>query len=273
MTNRVIVVCADDYGISQGTSAIIRDLLEKRALNATTCLVETEIWPQEARALRALKDRLPNIAVGLHLNLTDPLPNCPDVRARSGLAMFLIRAFLPVRAEAVADIHKNFSAQWALFCDVFGAAPDFVDGHQHVHLFPAAKRALLHLLSEKKFSGWLRQCSSASSRRSLKSLVLTFFSRSFAIAARERGHRLNPAFGGLRDFRDGEDLAAIWRADLAAMPGGGLLMVHPGDLGSPKGADGIDAARRAEARFLGSSGWHALLREANVVLAAVANPW
>ena len=40
----------------------------------------------------------------------------------------------------------------------FGRAPDFVDGHQHVHLFPQVRDALLDVVKDDAPHAWVRQC-------------------------------------------------------------------------------------------------------------------
>ncbi len=272
MVTHAVVVCADDYGISEGTSSVIRELLESGAINATTCLVEAEAWPQAARALRELKRRRPEIGIGLHLNLTDPFPQGTSREARAPLKALLAKALLPPRSAAVDAAYKNFRGQWDGFVAQFGRAPDFVDGHQHVHLFAASRAALFRLLREVGFQGWLRQCRAVSG--GFKASVLNAFSRPFVAQARKAGFRLNPAFGGLRNFDLKEDLAALWRSELLAMDGGGLLMVHPGEADSPAGSEGIDPCRVQEAGFLRSTQWREILAATHSDLRTGAvRPW
>ena len=38
---------------------------------------------------------------------------------------------------------REVRAQFEAFADAFGRPPDFVDGHQHVHLFPQVREAVL----------------------------------------------------------------------------------------------------------------------------------
>ncbi|HLI65654.1 MAG TPA: ChbG/HpnK family deacetylase [Caulobacteraceae bacterium] len=233
-----IVVCADDYGGEPGTSAVIRGLIEARRINATTCLVQADGWKDEAHALRTSVHAARGAAVGLHLNLTEPLAGA--AHAVAPISAHLARALVPTRREIDAA-HAAFRAQWDAFVAGFGRAPDFIDGHEHVHLFPGPRAALLRLASEVGFHGWLRQCRTSSNRGNGKRLVLDPFSRGFERAARAAGFATNPGFGGLRHFDPREDMLALWREDLAAMTAGGLLMTHPG-------ADGEDRAGGCRAR-------------------------
>ena len=57
----------------------------------------------------------------------------------------------------------------------FGRPPDFIDGHQHVHLFPQVRDAVLKVVAEAAPDAWVRQCGRARSARRLhdrKALVL-----------------------------------------------------------------------------------------------------
>jgi predicted glycoside hydrolase/deacetylase ChbG (UPF0249 family) len=240
-----LIVCADDYAISEGTSRVILGLLADKSIQATSCLVETECWPEVAGALRALAGRDSQVAVGLHLNLTERFSRTAVTRP---MRDWVLSAPLPARE--IGAILGAMQNQWTLFCEVFGRPPDFIDGHQHIHLFPSPRRALARLIRETGFSGWVRQCRTASWRPAAKRLLLDPLSGRLAHAMREVGCAVNPGFGGLRSFRPSERVEDLWRVDLAAMGRGGVLMVHPGAAGSPPGTEGIDPCRIAEARLI-----------------------
>jgi predicted glycoside hydrolase/deacetylase ChbG (UPF0249 family) len=250
-----IVVCADDYGAEPETSAVIRGLINAGRINATTCLVESATWPAEAAALDALT--APRPTVGLHLNLTERFHNVAEPGLIASIGTHVARAFMPSGAAYQDRLRAAFRAQWDRFVAAFGRAPDFIDGHEHVHLFPAPRRALFDVAAEVGFTGWMRQCETASRRASAKRLVLDPFSRAFRRDAEAHGFATNPGFGGLRRFDPAEDLARIWREDLAAMTGGGLLMVHPG---APDATTG-GRCRHQEARLLDDGELDTIQRE------------
>ncbi|HXQ11071.1 MAG TPA: ChbG/HpnK family deacetylase [Caulobacteraceae bacterium] len=227
-TPGLIVVCADDYGAEDKTSAVIRDLVGRGRLNAATCLVEGGGWAEEGSRLAALAAATPGVQVGLHLNLTERLAHVADPGMISPIAVHLAQALLPASAAREQRIGLAFRAQWDRFVAGFGRPPDFIDGHEHVHLFIGPRRALFRLARDVGFSGWMRQCETTSGRGGLKGRVLDPFSRAFRREATARDLPTNPAFGGLRRFDPREDVEALWRGDVAAMGAGGLLMVHPG---------------------------------------------
>ena len=58
----------------------------------------------------------------------------------------------------------EIATQLKAFVTAFGRAPDFVDGHQHVHLFPQVREPLLEMVKEVAPQAWVRQCGRVSAR-------------------------------------------------------------------------------------------------------------
>ncbi len=138
---RRIWLCADDYGISPGVNRAIRDLVERGRLNATSAMVVgPAIGRDEVGALKAAASNNPRCAVGLHVTLTAPFrPLTMHFRPLDG-GMFLpfaklLRAGLMGRLDPEL-IYTELMVQFSSFNELFGRAPDFVDGHQHAQLFP-----------------------------------------------------------------------------------------------------------------------------------------
>src|SRR5215208_5567873 len=72
-STRRIWLCADDYGISPGVNAAIRDLIVRGRINATTAMVMApSLHRSEAIALSMLNTGEPRVSIGLHLTLTAP---------------------------------------------------------------------------------------------------------------------------------------------------------------------------------------------------------
>src|ERR1700693_3125919 len=137
-----ISLCADDYAIAPALGVAIRDLLARGRLNATSVMVVAPSFSSEAPPLAALHAER-RAAIGLHLTLTGPLgpltafrPLCD--RAFPPLAAMARLGFLR-RLDSNA-LDREIEAQIAQFAAAFGRAPDFVDGHQHGHLFPQIRQ-------------------------------------------------------------------------------------------------------------------------------------
>src|ERR1700686_37678 len=165
---RRIWLCADDYGLSPGVNRAIRDLIERGRLNATSVMmVGPSIGRDEVDALRSAAAKSPRCAIGLHITLTAPFrPLTMHFRPLDG-GMFLafpklLRAGLLRRLDPEI-IHAELMVQLSAFTGMFGRAPDFVDGHQHVQLFPQVRDAFLRAVKEAAPSAWVRQCGRSAS--------------------------------------------------------------------------------------------------------------
>jgi predicted glycoside hydrolase/deacetylase ChbG (UPF0249 family) len=229
---RSIILCADDYGISPAVSGAIRDLIAKKRINATSVMVTAPTFSHAQAA--ALRDAAGDHgAIGLHLTLTAPFrPH------GNGFAPLRQGAFLPLvsmarrglsRSLTPALLDAEIAGQFAAFRSALGRAPDYIDGHQHIHIFPQISEALLRVTKDAAPHAWLRQCGRAV-RKNLepKGLVLDALSRRFRRLAAEHGLRTNPAFAGTYAFGAGADYAKLFPDFLDGMPDGGVIMCHPG---------------------------------------------
>jgi predicted glycoside hydrolase/deacetylase ChbG (UPF0249 family) len=264
---RHIWLCADDYGISPRVSGAIRDLVARRRINATSVMVVAPSFSDsEATALRDAAGE--HTALGLHLTLTAPFEPISQ-----GFAPLRHGAFLPLKAVLrrahlralkpellTIEIARQFEA----FQAAFGRAPDFVDGHQHVQLFPQIGEALLHVIkgtSPQSFpaSFWVRQCGRALPllRRLAdpKALVLDTLSRRFRSLAARHHVRTNPAFAGAYAFRAEADYENLFKSFLDHLPEGGVIMCHPGKADAElRRLDSLtDLREREYAFFLGEN--------------------
>src|SRR3954462_14582320 len=162
-TPRRIWLCADDYGISPGVNRAIRDLIERGRLNATSVMVVgSSLGRDEVAALQAAAANSPRCAIGLHATLTAPFhPLTMHFRPLDG-GLFLpfpklLRAGLSRRLDPEI-IRAELMIQLATFRDLFGRAPDFVDGHQHAQLYPQIRDAFLSAVKDAAPAAWVRQC-------------------------------------------------------------------------------------------------------------------
>ena len=234
---RRIWLCADDYGLSPGVNRAIRDLIEHGRLNATSVMVVgPSIGREEVSALRAVVANSPRCAIGLHATLTAPF--CPLTMHFQPLdgGMFLglpklFRAGLFRRLDPEI-VHAELMAQFATFNELFGRAPDFVDGHQHVQLFPQVRDGFLRAVKEAAPNAWVRQSgrSQPLTRRlgAPKALFLDILSARFRDHAARAGLACNPGFAGAYDFTQRPDFGVLMGQFLDGLPEAGVLMCHPG---------------------------------------------
>src|SRR6185312_10817281 len=161
-TPRRIWLCADDYGLAEGVNRAIRDLISRGRLNATSVMVVgPAIGRAEVAALQAAAANSPRCEIGLHATLTAPFrPLTMHFRPLNG-GLFLpfpamLRSGLLRRLDP-GLIEDELAAQLATFKQLFGRPPDFVDGHQHVQLFPQVRDAFLRAVKEAAPDVWVRQ--------------------------------------------------------------------------------------------------------------------
>jgi predicted glycoside hydrolase/deacetylase ChbG (UPF0249 family) len=274
---RRIWLCADDYGIASAVNVAIRDLIVRGRINATSVMVVAPSFHRaEAIPLTVLNSSAPRVAIGLHVTLTAPFRPLSKEFAplRDG-------AFLPLKAmltEALFHrldreaLRREIAAQIKAFSDAFGRAPDFVDGHQHVHLFPQVSEAVLGVVKATAPDAWVRQCGRA---RALlwrisdrKTLLLDILSYRFRRRAKALGVRTNPAFAGAYEFHDQADFAALFPRFLDTLPDGSVVMCHPGFVDAElRRLDPLTDLREREYAFFADDDFPRVLARHGVALA------
>jgi chitin disaccharide deacetylase len=273
---RRIWLCADDYGLSPGVNRAIRDLIERGRLNATSVMVVgPSVGRDEIGALQTAAASSPRCAVGLHVTLTAPFrPLTMHFRPVDG-GMFprfpkLLRAGLLRRLDGEI-IQAELMVQLSAFTDMFGRPPDFVDGHQHVQLFPQVREAFLAAVKQAAPGAWVRQSGRDQplARRlgSPKALVLDLLSAKFRSLAARADIACNPGFAGAYDFSGRPDFGALMGEFLDGMPEGGLIMCHPGFVDDTLlSLDPLTTQREVEHAFLAGEHFPPLLAANKVTL-------
>jgi predicted glycoside hydrolase/deacetylase ChbG (UPF0249 family) len=165
----------------------------------------------------------------------------------------------------------EIATQVEAFVMAFGRPPDFIDGHQHVHLFPQLRDAVLKVAADAAPDAWVRQCGRPRSAARLhlrKELLLDVLSLGFRRRARQLGVATNPAFAGAYDFKGKPDFAAIFPHFLAGLPDGGLVMCHPGFVDAElKRLDPLTHQREQEFAYFNSDEFPRALAKHGVALA------
>ncbi len=278
-TLRRIWLCADDYGLSPGVSEGIRQLIARRRLNATSVMVVSPHFnPAEARALDALNADETRVAIGLHVTLTAPFAPMSE-----GFAPLRKGCFLPMPEMMSRGIARQLKpealvieigTQLRLFVEAFGRPPDYFDGHQHVHLAPQVRDALLKVMTEAAPQAWVRQCGRAPGARRLrdaKPLILDILSLGMRRKAQRLGVATNPAFAGSYEFTAKADFAKLFPGFLTGLPDGGLIMCHPGFVDAElRSLDPLTDLREREFAYLDSDAFPKLMAERGMALAEPA---
>jgi len=276
---RPIWLCADDYGISPAVSKAIRDLVVRGRLNATSVMVAAPSFDKsEAAALDVLNAGGVRVAIGLHVTLTGPFrPMSEGFRPlRNGAFLPLDMMFVRGHARLLSrdKLAVEIATQLESFVDHFGRLPDFFDGHQHVHLFPQVREALLDVVQAVAPQAWVRQCGRPGPVPDRfsdpKALVLDWLSRGFRSRAARRGIATNPAFAGAYDFaaEPPPDFGTLFAKFLQRMPPQGVVMCHPGFVDSElERLDPFTAQREREYAYLAGDAFPGVMRAHGLALA------
>jgi chitin disaccharide deacetylase len=273
---RRIWLCADDYGLSPGVNRAIRDLIERGRLNATSAMVVgPAIGRDEVDALRSAAASSPRCAIGLHVTLTAPFrPLTMHFRPLDG-GMFLgfgkLLRSAQLRRLDPEIIRAEVATQLKTFRDMFGRSADFVDGHQHVQLYPQVRDGFLAAVKEHAPDAWVRQARRnqplAQRLNSPKALFLDFLSTQFRRRASQAGIAYNHAFSGAYDYSRTPDYGALMQQFLDGMAEDGVVMCHPGFVDDVLlSLDPLTHTREVEHAYLAGEAFPRLLTLNNVTL-------
>ena len=254
-----VTLCADDFGMSEGVSGTIADLARRQCVNAISCMAAMPRWAEDARLLDGIErvtcGALGPVQVGLHLVLASERPMGPmnftvaDGRLPGPDRMLALTLLGRVNmGEVAAEIERQFAA----FHAARGCVPDFVDAHQHVHLYPGIRQLVIAATLRHAPNAWVR----VPGDRLPAMLARPHRAKAIGSAVHALGLRRQLKHAGLRcnrSFAGHYDFAGDFRDKLGSFLRFGsrahLVMCHPGT-GSAE-EDGIANARRTEAAVIG----------------------
>lgn len=131
-----LIINADDWGRDRATTDRIHTCVSHGAISSVSAMVFME--DSERASAIAVQS---GIDAGLHLNFTTPFSGqgCPpEVAARQAeIGRYLLRHrfspvfFIPWLARSFEYV---VAAQLDEFCRLYGAPPERIDGHHHMHL-------------------------------------------------------------------------------------------------------------------------------------------
>lgn len=232
------VLCADDFAMTPGISRGILELLAGGRLSATGAMTNRPHWPDFAGALADFDGYAD---LGVHLNLTcgRPLRAMPTLAPGGELPKLPALLKLAMLGKLPsAEIAAEINTQLDSFELLMGRAPDFIDGHQHVHGLKGVQKIFLDVI-RRRYPANLRRpyirVSGDSIPRILrrgrfiaKAMQVRQLSINFGTLLRSAGFPTNEGFAGFSTFDDKADYAAQFASYLKAPGKRHLIMCHPG---------------------------------------------
>jgi predicted glycoside hydrolase/deacetylase ChbG (UPF0249 family) len=234
-----LIVNADDLAADEARNAGIFEAIGQGRVTSISLLPNGPSLEDALHRIRSLGRR--KVSVGAHLNLSEGRPVSPDLRLLTGpdrLFLGKTRAQnLLMRSGDQAlerEIAREMSAQVKVLIDC-GIRFDHLDGHQHVHLFPAAVAAVVRIAAEHRIP-WMRIPEEPPPRHadgSLSNQAMEEARRFSEIARTARQHLKGTGFSVTDHFRGlylkGRLSLTVVNDLLQTLPEGLTeLMVHPG---------------------------------------------
>lgn len=235
-----MIICADDYGLTDDINRAILELVVARKLSAISCMVVLKrCSPESLRELLAYETV---VDVGLHLCLTDEgLPLAELATGRSSAKSF--PKYKTVAQQALLgkirpqEMEPLIAEQYQLFIEKCGRRPDFIDGHLHTHQLPGVREGLLKFIlslptNERPYIRntrmpiWKIFCKRLPW---LKAYFIGVFGQRMWKDLHQSGLRTNEGFSGIYDFKNWPTYRKLLPKFAECLPHpNGILVTHPG---------------------------------------------
>lgn len=143
---------ADDFGISKGVNAAIVKAHREGILNSASLMINQKY---AADAVKLAKE-MPELEIGLHVNLTNEYPAAPSRqipllvdrqgKLKNGFVNLFLLSFLKPR-QLQQQAETEMRAQIAKYLAT-GLPLQHLDSHRHIHLIPPIFKAMRKLQKE-----------------------------------------------------------------------------------------------------------------------------
>lgn len=270
---KVLVINADDYGMSLEVSRGILKAAEGGLLKSTTVMTT---MPDFEPAMDELLKSGSNLDIGFHANLTWGLPVLDPREIKTlvnedgkfpGTLPFLARCFL--NKVSSSEVYSELRAQLERLSKKVGRI-SHMDGHHHVHAFPVVCDTAAKVAGEFGIP-YIRSPHegiwSPIRHAGLKRMVTSLIRASGAAYWRVRGFATSDYFGGFA-LGAGKGIEARWLETIARVKTGVTeIMVHPGFC-SP-GNDEYNIGREEEIKMLLNQNIAEAIKRAKIEVAAI----
>ncbi len=240
MTKKIII-CADDFGMSENINEGILYLLENKVINATSCMPSMPAFTNGVRHLKKIHNS--HIDIGLHLNITEGFSlTSPCSLTKNNIFLSLPKLLVKseIRVIKYNDVYKELKAQLDKFIELWGSLPDFIDGHQHIHHFPIIRTAIINLYRDYNLyenNTYVRSTYNMN-KSDVKSMIIYYSgAKKLNKLLIKNNIKHNTSFAGIYNLKSNNKYFrdAILMA-YSEIQDGGLIMCHPSkaiDLNDP----------------------------------------
>lgn len=256
------VICADDFAFSETISRGIASLAEQGRITATSAMVLSPRWAQDARWLQSLDKP---IDVGLHLDWTSPFA------VGAGFGRSLPSTMLKALWGSYRKpwVREEIDRQLDAFEAVWKAPPDHIDGHQHVQQFHGILDHLLAAIGDRYPRGkrpYLRLSDAGPIENNLKSRIISAWgAQQLQRGARRKHIACSGSLAGIYDFNPRQGAyAAHMQSWAERAPDRSLLMCHPAQ--AIDSQDPLASARLNEFEYFRGQDFERLLSQKNIEL-------
>ena len=144
MTTRAVIINADDFGFAPGVNRGIVEAHEAGTLSSASMMVNTPAFGEAASLVR---DRVPALGVGLHVNLIAgrPLslvPTLADPRTGQFYSLGELARRAAIGRVSASDVRRECDAQLAALV-AEGIRITHLDSHRHTHALPGVLAPVL----------------------------------------------------------------------------------------------------------------------------------
>lgn len=155
---RILIVNADDFGLTRGVNAAVRECAANGVLRSATIMANGSAFEHAVQTAGNIED----FGVGIHFVLTRFQPVCdaariPELVEDSGSLpsgpLELLKALYSGRGAREA-VRKELLAQTEKVFDS-GIVPTHFDSHKHVHIIPAVFDAMAEIANRYSVK-WVR---------------------------------------------------------------------------------------------------------------------
>ena len=156
---RHLIITADDLGADEARNAGILEAVRAGMVTSVSLLPNGPALEAAVEQLHALHPR--NISLGIHWNLTEGKPlsaDLPFLTGADGSFLGKARAHQMLMRRGDRRLEQAISKELTLQVDRLketGLSFDHVDGHQHVHVFPAVAKTAARVARKHRIP-WVR---------------------------------------------------------------------------------------------------------------------